>query len=169
MKTKGMVFRYTWAYSEKIQWHIHAGSWSLVNCWWEALTRHYIRCSWILMNAAVGLMDGLGLDGDRCIRVIPRQRELRLRLHCAPPPQPPRGGGGRGSRKRKGGSVEADGCPFAGWWCNTIPSPCPWWSQWKMEESFFQCSWTFVSHYHERIWPITFFFPATVVFSSNLK
>ena len=24
------------------------------------------------MNAAVGLMDGLGLDGDRCIRVIPR-------------------------------------------------------------------------------------------------
>ena len=25
------------------------------------------------MNAAVGLMDGLGLDGDRCIRVIPRQ------------------------------------------------------------------------------------------------
>ena len=25
------------------------------------------------MNAAVGLMDGLGLDGDRCISVIPRQ------------------------------------------------------------------------------------------------
>ena len=25
------------------------------------------------MNVAVGLMDGLGLDGDRCIRVIPRQ------------------------------------------------------------------------------------------------
>ena len=25
------------------------------------------------MNAAVGLMDGLGLDGDRCIRMIPRQ------------------------------------------------------------------------------------------------
>ena len=24
------------------------------------------------MNAAVGLMDGLGLDGDRCIRVIPQ-------------------------------------------------------------------------------------------------
>ena len=63
----------TWVYSKTIQWHIHAGSWSLVNCWWEALTRHYIRCSRILMNAAVGLMDGLGLDGDRCIRVIPRQ------------------------------------------------------------------------------------------------
>ena len=25
------------------------------------------------MNAAVGLMDGLSLDGDRCIRMIPRQ------------------------------------------------------------------------------------------------
>ena len=25
------------------------------------------------MNVAVGLMDGLGLDGDWCIRVIPRQ------------------------------------------------------------------------------------------------
>ena len=24
------------------------------------------------MNVAVGLMDGLGLDGDRCIRVIPQ-------------------------------------------------------------------------------------------------
>ena len=32
------------------------------------------------MNAAVGLTAGLGLDGDRCIRVIPRQH-------------PPMGGG----------------------------------------------------------------------------
>ena len=33
------------------------------------------------MNAAVGLMDGLRLDGDRCIRVIPRhssQTERRV-------------------------------------------------------------------------------------------
>ena len=65
--TRGFILK-------KIQWHIHAGSWSLVNCQQEALTWHYIRCSWILMNAAVGLMDGLGLDGDRCIRVIPRQK-----------------------------------------------------------------------------------------------
>ena len=28
------------------------------------------------MNAAVSLIDGLGLDGDRCIRVIPRQKVL---------------------------------------------------------------------------------------------
>ena len=27
------------------------------------------------MNAAVGLTAGLGLDGDRCIRVIPRHRD----------------------------------------------------------------------------------------------
>ena len=42
---------------KKIQWHIHAGPWSLVNWWREALMRHYIRCSWILMRAAVGLME----------------------------------------------------------------------------------------------------------------
>ena len=42
---------------KKIQWHIHAGLWSLVNWWREALMRHYIRCSWILMTAAVGLME----------------------------------------------------------------------------------------------------------------
>ena len=42
---------------KKIQWHIHAGLWSLVNWWCEVLTRHYIRCSWILMRAAVGLME----------------------------------------------------------------------------------------------------------------
>ena len=63
---------------KKIQWHIHAGLWSLVNWWREALMRHYIRCSWILMRAAVGLTDGLGLDGDRCIRVIPRQEVFIL-------------------------------------------------------------------------------------------
>ena len=42
---------------KKIQWHIHAGLWSLVNWWREVLTRHYIRCSWILMRAAVSLME----------------------------------------------------------------------------------------------------------------
>ena len=66
LDTHGFILR-------TIQWHIHAGSWSLVNCWQEALTIHYIRCSWILMRAAVSLMDGLGLDGDWCIHVIPRQ------------------------------------------------------------------------------------------------
>ena len=32
------------------------------------------------MNVAVGLMDGLGLDGDRCIRVIPRQTQQKPRV-----------------------------------------------------------------------------------------
>ena len=38
LDTRGFILK-------KIQWHIHAGLWSLVNCWREALTRHYIRCS----------------------------------------------------------------------------------------------------------------------------
>ena len=84
---QGMVIVNTWVFIlRRYKWHIHAGSWSFVNCWREALTRHYIRCSWILMNAAVGLMDGLGLDGDRCIRVIPWRPPFsikkRLCLHA---------------------------------------------------------------------------------------
>ena len=77
LDTRGFILK-------KIQWHIHAGSWSLVNCWREALTRHYIRCSWILMNAAVGLMDGLGLDGDRCIRVIPGHPPFSVKEEALP-------------------------------------------------------------------------------------
>ena len=50
LDTRGFILK-------KIQWHIHTGPWSLVNCWCEALTRHYIRCSWILMTLAVGLME----------------------------------------------------------------------------------------------------------------
>ena len=42
---------------KKIQWHIHTGPWSLVNWWREALMRHYIRASWILMRVAVGFED----------------------------------------------------------------------------------------------------------------
>ena len=42
---QGMVLDNTWVYSKMTQWHIHTGSWSIVNCWREALTRHYIRCS----------------------------------------------------------------------------------------------------------------------------
>ena len=45
MKTKGMVFRYTWVYSKEDTMAHTRRPWSLVNCWREALTRHYIRCS----------------------------------------------------------------------------------------------------------------------------
>ena len=59
---QGMVIVNTWVFIlRRYKWHIHAGSWSLVNCWREALTRPYIGCSWILMNAAVGHMDGSAL------------------------------------------------------------------------------------------------------------
>ena len=33
------------------------------------------------MRVAVSLMDGLGLDGDRCIRVIPQQEEVSFFGH----------------------------------------------------------------------------------------
>ena len=50
LETRGFILK-------TIQWHIHAGPWSLVNWWCKALTRHYIRCSWILMRVAVSLME----------------------------------------------------------------------------------------------------------------
>ena len=37
------------------------------------------------MRAAVGLTDGLGLDGDRCIRVIPRQYIFKTLFPEMPP------------------------------------------------------------------------------------
>ena len=41
----------------------------------------------MLMNineAAVGLEDGLGLDGDRCIRVIPRHPPFSMKEEALP-------------------------------------------------------------------------------------
>ena len=69
---------------KKIQWHIHAGLWSLVNCWWEWLMLPYIGCSWILMTVAVGLKDGLGLEGDRCICMIPRHPPFSMKEEALP-------------------------------------------------------------------------------------
>ena len=36
------------------------------------------------MRAAVGLMDGLGLDGDQCIRVIPRHPPFSVKEEALP-------------------------------------------------------------------------------------
>ena len=36
------------------------------------------------MNVAVGLMDGLGLDSDRCIRVIPRHPPFSVKEEALP-------------------------------------------------------------------------------------
>ena len=51
---------------------MHTGSWSLVNCWQEGSYKSLYNMLMNINAAAVGLTDGLGLDGDRCIRVIPR-------------------------------------------------------------------------------------------------
>ena len=38
--------RNTWVFIlRRYKWHIHAGSWSLVNCWWEGSTLPYKGCS----------------------------------------------------------------------------------------------------------------------------
>ena len=59
---QGMVKVNTWVFIlRRYKWHIHAGSWSLVNCWREGSTLPYKGCSWILMNAAVGHMNGSAL------------------------------------------------------------------------------------------------------------
>ena len=36
------------------------------------------------MNAAVGLMDGLGLDGDQCIRVIRQHPPFSMKEEALP-------------------------------------------------------------------------------------
>ena len=43
---QGMVKVNTWVFIlRRYKWHIHAGSWSLVNCWWEGSTLPYKGCS----------------------------------------------------------------------------------------------------------------------------
>ena len=44
--TKHGVGYNTWVFIlGRYKWHIHAGSWSLVNCWREGKTLPYIGCS----------------------------------------------------------------------------------------------------------------------------
>ena len=43
---QGMVKVNTWVFIlRRYKWHIHAGSWSLVNCWREGSTLPYKGCS----------------------------------------------------------------------------------------------------------------------------
>ena len=65
---------------KKIQWHIHTGSWSKVNCLAGSLYEALYKVLMNINEVAVGLTDGLGLDGDRCIRMIPRQVRLSIPL-----------------------------------------------------------------------------------------
>ena len=67
-----MVLYYTWMFiPKKIQWHIHAGLLSIVNCLAGSLYEALYKVLMNINEAAVGLTDGLGLDGDWCIHVIP--------------------------------------------------------------------------------------------------
>ena len=51
---------------------MHTGPWSLVNCWREGSYEALYNMLMNINEVAVGLEECLGLDGDRCIRVIPR-------------------------------------------------------------------------------------------------
>ena len=46
LSMQGMVKVNTWVFIlRRYKWHIHAGSWSLVNCWREGSTLPYKGCS----------------------------------------------------------------------------------------------------------------------------
>ena len=75
-----------WVYSKTIQWHIHAGSWSLVNCLAGSLDEALYRVLMNINECGCRPYGWLGLDGNRCIRVIPRHPPFfvkkRLCLHA---------------------------------------------------------------------------------------
>ena len=48
MSARGFILK-------KIQWHIHAGSWSLVNCWWEGSYEALYKVLMNINEVAVGL------------------------------------------------------------------------------------------------------------------
>ena len=69
---------------KKIQWHIHEDSWSIVNCLVGSLYEALYKVLMNINEAAVCFMDGLGLDGDRCIRVIPRHLPFFVKEEALP-------------------------------------------------------------------------------------
>ena len=82
---QGMVKVHTRGFILKtIQWHIHAGSWSIVNCLAGSPYKALYKVLMNINECAVGLMDGLGLDGDRCIRVIPRHPPFSMKEEALP-------------------------------------------------------------------------------------
>ena len=58
-----------WVFIPKvIQWHIHTGSWSIVNCWWEGSYEALYKRLMNINEMAIGLMQWLGLDSNWCMR-----------------------------------------------------------------------------------------------------
>ena len=69
-----MVIVNTWVFIlRRYKWHIHAGSWSLVNCLAGSLDEALYRVLMNINECSCRPYGWLGLDGNRCIRVIPRQ------------------------------------------------------------------------------------------------
>ena len=80
-----MVLVNTWVFILKmIQWHIHAGSWSKVNCLAGSPHETLYKVLMNINEAAVGLMAGLGVDGDRCICVIPQHPPFSMKEEALP-------------------------------------------------------------------------------------
>ena len=68
-----MVLVNTWVFIlRRYKWHIHAGSWSLVNCLAGSLDEALYRVLMNINECGCRPYGWLGLDGNRCIRVIPR-------------------------------------------------------------------------------------------------
>ena len=84
---QGMVIVNTWVFIlRRYKWHIHAGSWSLVNCLAGSLDEALYRVLMNINECGCRPYGWLGLDGNRCIRVIPRHPPFsikkRLCLHA---------------------------------------------------------------------------------------
>ena len=76
---KSMVLVNTWVFIlRRYKWHIHAGSWSLVNCLAGSLDEALYRVLMNINECGCRPYGWLGLDGNRCIRVIPRHNSRSL-------------------------------------------------------------------------------------------
>ena len=78
-----MVIVNTWVFIlRRYKWHIHAGSWSLVNCLAGSLDKALYRVLMNINECGCRPYGWLGLDGNRCIRVIPRHKALLKSSSC---------------------------------------------------------------------------------------
>ena len=84
---QGMVIVNTWVFIlRRYKWHIHAGSLSLVNCLVGSLDEALYRVLMNINECRCRPYGWLSLDGNRCIRVIPKHPPFfvkkRLCLHA---------------------------------------------------------------------------------------
>ena len=80
-----MVIVNTWVFIlRQYKWHIHAGSWSLVNCLAGSLDEALYRVLMNINECGCRPYGWLGLDGNRCIRVIPRHPPFFVKEEALP-------------------------------------------------------------------------------------